>query len=121
MNSIYIREKSLREFICDLLNKYCGHYLSASDFEIHHKNGNHSQSSVNNVVLLPTYKNGSRISNNSSLHNKQRRGLIDFNSNDENYIQLLLYMDAIDVEKSLDSGKIVNVNGEDIWDRLNKR
>lgn len=123
-------EKSLREFICDLLSRVCEHYLDANYFILHRKNGNHHQHSVDNVVLLPTYVKSDKeskiegrdnINYNTSLDNMKRTGTITFNMNDERYLEVLALMDAVDVEKSLYSGKISNVYGIDIWDKLNKR
>ena len=115
-------EKALREFVCDLLHLYCNHYLSADEFMIHHRNGNHQQQSVDNILLLPKYDSKTTNRNyNSTIHNEIKNHELNLDKNDPKYNLMLIYMDAIDVLKSIKSGKIVNVNGEDIYPNLMKR
>ena len=115
-------EETLREFICDLLSRVCGHYLNADEFMVHHRNGHHNQHSVDNILLLPRYEGKTNTRNyNTRIHNEYRDYELNMDKDDKKYNLMLLYMDAIDVEKSLDSKEIVNVNGDDIWDRLKNR
>lgn len=114
LNEMILRESrgdtTLRQCLCSVLNLFCGTNINYLDTVIHHKNGNHDDNDIDNLIIfrkIPTNKNA-----NTSIHARHRRGdFIDFNSSNPDYTDNLYDLKGIDVWKSLNYGRLVSTNG----------
>lgn len=105
-------ETSLRECLCSLLEWKCGIKLNPNNYMLHHKDGNHFNNDIKNLILLPVgikYKNP-----NSHLHNMSSDKITMDKDQSRtkryrSYLDELDELDGIDVFNSLCSRKLVTV------------
>lgn len=116
----YRGETSLRQFVCSLLHTFLGGNFNYNDYIIHHKDGDHSNNNIENIILLQRkdIDNPNLQRNyNTSLHNLQRRDRIVFdpNEDEEKYKEYLRYLEkfrGIDILQTIKNKRLSNSNGD---------
>ena len=103
----YRGETSLRQCLCDLINKFCGITLNHTDYVLHHFDGDHSNNAIDNLILL--LKQTSNSNPNTSVHNNHRYGKFNIDRLDQNYISELRKHSAIDVYSSILNNKLTMI------------
>lgn len=107
-------ETSLRECLCSLLEWKCGIKIDPIRVMLHHKDGNHENNDIRNLILLPittSWKNP-----NSHLHGMQRSNKLEFTSKTgarnkkyKAYLDELDIINGIDIFNSLRCSKLMSV------------
>ena len=107
-------ETSLRECLCSLLEWKCGIKIDPTRVMLHHKDGNHGNNDIRNLILLPItdrWKNP-----NSHLHGMQRSNKLELTSETgarnkkyRAYLDELDIINGIDIFNSLRCSKLMSV------------
>ncbi len=121
----YRGETSLRQFVCSLLHSFLGGNFNHNDYIIHHKDGNHENNNIENIILLqkkdiddPTLQRNY----NTSIHNFERSGKISFKIKDREYEEYLNYLEkirGIDILETIKNKRLSNSKG-DLIEKLYK-
>lgn len=105
----YREETSLRNFICELLNLLCGSNIDSNEYSLYYFNGDHTDNSIQNLILVSRRKNDTGFSH-SMLHHRFRT--IDVV--DPEYLSALENGKAIDVFSSIATRKLCGIKLNEI-------